>query len=347
MKASYFYEPGKMQLEEVEIPKISDNELLIKVKATSICGTDMRIFKNGHFKIKPGEKRVLGHEIAGEIVKIGSTVKGFKEGMRVSVTTNIGCGVCEFCRDGYNNMCPDYEALGISIDGGFQEYMRVPQIAIKGGNIFELPDNISYEEAAIIEPMSCCYNALRSVGTTHEDVVLIIGAGPIGALHVMLNKIVGAKKIIVADIREDRLEKVIEFGADVTINSSKQDLREALMIETNGKGADVIITAVSIPDIQAQAVQLLNTHGRVNFFAGLGKQTLVPIDTNRVHYKGLKLVGTTGSTNSDYFKCLTLVKEGRVDIKKLISAKYSLTDIEEAFKFVASGKGLKTLIVND
>ena len=346
MKACYFYEPGKMKLEEVEIPKINDDELLLKVRATAICGTDMRILKNGHFKIKTNVKRVLGHEIVGDIVQVGSTVKGFTEGMRVSVTPNIGCGVCGFCRDGYNNMCADYEAFGVSIDGGFEEYMRIPQIAIKGGNIFILPDNVSYEEAVLAEPMSCCYNALLSLGTTHEDVVLIIGAGPIGALHVMLNKIAGAKKIIVADIREDRLERMVGFGADVTINSAKIDLRESLMEETDGKGADVIITAVSVPSIQAEAVQLLNTHGRVNFFAGLGKDVVVPIDTNRVHYKGLKLVGTTGSTNSNYFKCLTLIKEGNVDVKKLISATYKLSEIDEAFKYAISAEGMKTLIVN-
>lgn len=346
MKAAYYYEPGVIKVEEVDVPRIDDSEMLLRVRANSICGTDLRISKHGHFKIPGGQRRVLGHEIAGEIVEVGKLIEGFKVGMRVTATPNIGCGLCEFCRDGYNNMCPNYEALGISLDGGFEEYMRVPHIAIKGGNIFPIPDQVSYEEAALTEPMSCCYNALRSVNTTPADVVLIIGAGPIGALHTILNRIAGAKKIMAADIRQDRLEKIKDFGADVIINTSVTNLKDAVMAETNGRGADVIITAVSVADVQAQAIELLATHGRVNFFAGLGKGALVPIDTNRVHYRGLKLVGTTGSTNSDYARCLQLVAEGRANLQRLVTQTFSLDEINRAFEYAAAGEGLKAVIVN-
>jgi threonine dehydrogenase-like Zn-dependent dehydrogenase len=265
---------------------------------------------------------VLGHEIAGEIVDVGRLIEGYRVGMRVTATPNIGCGLCEFCRDGFNNMCPNYEAFGISIDGGFEEYMRVPHIAIRGGNIFPIPDEVDYRAAALIEPFSCVYNALRSVRTTHNDTVLVIGAGPIGAMHVLLNRIAGAKKILLADIRQGRLDQAKPFGADV------------------------VITAVSVPDIQAQAIELLATHGRVNFFGGLGKNTLVPIDTNRVHYKGLTLVGTTGSTNSDYYKCLTLVAEGRADLARLVTKTFSLGEIQDAFAYAASGEGLKAMVLS-
>jgi threonine dehydrogenase-like Zn-dependent dehydrogenase len=347
MKAAYYYGPNDIRVEEVEKPRINQNEMLLRVRSTSICGTDLRIFRNGHFKIPPGQRRVLGHEIAGEIVEIGSHVEGFHTGMRVTTTPNIGCGVCEYCRDGYNNMCPNYEAFGISIDGGFEEYMRIPSIAIKGGNVFSIPDHVSFEEASLTEPMSCCFNALRSVNTTPADVVLIIGAGPIGALHTILNRIAGAKKIIAADLRQDRLEMIKEFGVDVSINTSVSNLKDAVMTETNGKGADVIITAVSVAEVQAQAIDLLATHGRVNFFAGLAKGVLVPIDTNRVHYKGLKLVGTTGSTNSDYAKCLSLVADGRAEVKKLVTKTFSLDEINQGFEYAGKGIGLKAVIVQN
>jgi len=347
MKAAYHYGPGQLKLESVPVPDIQENELLLRVRVASICGTDLRIHKHGHFKIPQGTRRVLGHEIAGDIVQAGRLTSGYREGMRFTATPNIGCGVCEFCRDGYNNMCPNYEAFGISLDGGFQEYLRVPYIAIKGGNLFPIPEGVSYQEAALTEPLSCCYNALRSVATTHQDVVLVIGAGPIGAMHVMLNRIAGAKKILAADIRPDRLERIAGYGADVTIDSGSVDLREAVMRETGGRGADVVITAVSVPEIQTQAVQLLATHGRVNFFGGLGGNVTAVIDTNRVHYRGLRLVGTTGSTNSDYFKCQTLVAEKRVDLNRLASDSFGLEDINQAFEFAASGQGLKTMIVND
>lgn len=347
MKAAYFYEPGLIRVEEVDIPKIKDNEMLMHVKSASICGTDMRILKNGHFKIPAGTRRVLCHEIAGEIVEVGKLVEGYHEGLRCTTTPNIGCGFCEYCRNGYNNMCPDYEAFGISIDGGFQEYMLIPNIAIKGGNIFPIPDNIGLEEAPLIEPLSCCENALRSVKTTHEDTLLVIGAGPIGVLHVLLNRIAGSKKIIVADIRQERLDSICKFGADAVINTSKEDLKDNVMKNTNNKGADVIIIAASSPELQSQSVELLANNGRVNFFGGLGKDQQVLINTNMVHYKGLQLTGSTGSTNSDYYKALTLVAEERVDLKKLISKRFNIAQINQAFEYAASGEGLKTMIIND
>jgi len=199
----------------------------------------------------------------------------------------------------------------------------------------------------LIEPLSCVYNCLRSVKTSHLDVVLVIGAGPVGAMHVMLNKLAGAKKVIAADIREDRLQAICKYGADVTLDTSKVDLKEGVLAETNGRGADVVITALSIPEIQTLSVELLATHGRVNFFGGLGKSMLVPVDTNRVHYRGLQLLGTTGSTHSDYFKSLTLVSEGRAKLGGLISARYRLSDILAAFEYAATGNGMKTTIVFD
>jgi L-iditol 2-dehydrogenase len=347
LQAAYFYEPGDIRVEDVEKPSIGENEILIRLRATSVCGTDLRIFKHGHFKIPSGSRRVLGHEIAGDVVEVGSLVEGYRVGMRVTAPPNIGCGVCEFCRDGYNNMCPNYEAFGISIDGGFQQYMRVPHIALTGGNIFPIPDHLDYQEAALAEPLSCCYNALRSVKTTHEDVVLIVGAGPIGIMHVMLNRIAGAKKVIVADVRENRLNVAEDFGATETINSKETDLKESVMKATNGRGADVIITAASVPELQTQAIDMLATHGRVNFFGGLGKGVMVPIDTNRVHYKGLVLTGSTGSTHSDYFKSLMLIAEGRAEVGKVISHRFSLADTNAAFEHALSGEGLKTMIVHE
>jgi threonine dehydrogenase-like Zn-dependent dehydrogenase len=347
VKAAYYSAPGSLSLADVARPTIRQNEFLIRPRATSICGTDLRILKNGHFKIPEGTRRVLGHEIAGEIVEVGQLVENFEVGMRVSIPPNIGCGTCEFCRTGYNNMCPYYEAFGISIDGGFEEYMRVPHKAIAGGNIFEIPDGTSYAAASLAEPLSCCYNALRSVGTTDEDVVVIIGAGPMGAMHVMLHRIAGAKRIIVANRSEDRLDAIERFGVDATINTSKRDLVDAVFNETEGRGADVVLTSASSAELQSQAVQLLATHGRVNFFAGLGGNRHVSIDTNRVHYRGLVLTGTTGSTNADYYKSLMLIAEGRAEVEELVTETFPLTDINAAFEHALSSRGMKTMIVNE
>jgi len=344
MKAAFYCGPGVLKVEEVETPRIAEDELLLRVKAAAICGTDLRIFQHGHFKIPAGQRRVLGHEIAGEIVEVGKLTQGFRVGMRVTATPNIGCGMCEYCRDGFNNMCQSYDAFGISIDGAFEQFMKVPSIAIRGRNLFPIPDATSDEEAALTEPLSCCHNALRSVGTSHADTVLVIGAGPIGCMHVTLNRIAGAKRIIAADIRRDRLGKIAAFGADLTVDTSETDLVQAVMDDTRGRGVDVVIVTVAVAEVLTQSVQALATHGRVNFFAGFGKNAMVPIDVNRLHYRGLRVVGTTGSTNFDYFKCMTMVAEKRVDLRPLVSRTFALADIGAAFEYAASGRGLKTMI---
>ena len=181
----------------------------------------------------------------------------------------------------------------------------------------------------------------------YEDTVLIVGAGPIGAFNVMLAKLAGAKKIIVANRSQPRLDRMKEFGADVMINVSEQELIAAVMAETDGQGVDVAVTAVSSAEVQSTAVQLLATHGRLNFFAGLGVAANVGIDTNRVHYKGLTLTGTTGSSNADYAKALQLVGDGRVDLSGLLTETFSIEDIAGAFEYAASGAGMKAVVSFD
>lgn len=226
MRAAYYYGERDIRVEECDIPSISEEEILIKVRASAICGTDLRIYKGGHFKIPEGTKRVLGHEIAGEVAKAGRNVKGYREGMRVAIVPNVGCGHCYMCLKGFNQLCPDYDAFGISYDGGFQEYMRVPKEAVERGNVVEIPENLSYEEAAMVEPFSCTYNSYKRLRTEPGDVVVIVGAGPIGACHVMIQKMAGAGKIIVADVSDDRLEEIKQFGADIIVNSANVDLKE-------------------------------------------------------------------------------------------------------------------------
>lgn len=348
MKAAYFLGPGKLSVEEVAVPHIGEGELLMKMGATSICGTDLRIFRNGHFKIPQGQKRVLGHELTGQIVEAGSAVKGFRKGMRIAMAPNIGCGHCDQCVQGMINMCPDYGAFGITIDGGFEEYVLIPKSAVSHGNVIEIPDGVSYEEAALAEPLSCVYNSYRRLNTRPGDTVLVIGAGPIGALHTALHRLAGGIKLMVADLSETRLEAVRAFGADILINSAKQDLSEAVKEHTGGKGADVVIVAASVASLQQQALELAGRNGRICFFGGLpsGKDN-VELHTNLIHYKQLSLFGTTGSTYIDHRTCMNLIASGRVAVKKLISKRFSVDRTPEAFEYAASGAGMKTFIVGD
>ena len=347
MKAAVLQAPGVLAVTEKPIPQTSEDEMLVRVRAASICGTDLRVFRHGHFKLPPGRERVLGHEIAGEVAQIGSRVQGFAIGDRVSFTPNVGCGRCRMCLRGLNNMCPDYEAFGITIDGGFQEYMRVPSSAIEHGNVFHFTSSLSFREAALVEPFSCCLRGQQAINVSYNDTVLVIGAGPIGVFNVMLAKIAGARKIIVANRSAPRLGRMSEYGADVLINTSEDDLAEAVLTHTDGLGPDVIVTCASDPGIQTAAVGLLAPHGRLNFFAGLGNARGVEIDTNRVHYKGLSLTGTTGSSNSDYRQALDLVQLGRIDLSSMVTSSFALADINEAFAYSASGAGMKAVVEFD
>jgi len=348
MKAIYYNNPLDLNLMDTDIHPVSRGEMLLKVKAAAVCGTDLRILKSGHFKIPPGTKRVLGHEIAGEIVEVGSDVRGYKNGMRVSIIPNIGCGQCAMCVKGQNQLCPVYEAFGISLDGGFQEYMLITENAINRGNVVQIPDQVSYEEAALIEPLSCVYSTYNVLRTKPGDTVLIVGAGPIGACHVMMSKLAGAGKIIVADISDARLKEVREFGADVLIDSSREELGAALMKETDGFGADVIITANSAPEIQTQSLELAAPLGRISFFGGMSKNNeMVTLNTNLIHYKNLQVFATTGSSISDYHHALQIVASGRIPLIKTVTKRFDLINAQKAFEYSSSGVGMKALIISE
>jgi threonine dehydrogenase-like Zn-dependent dehydrogenase len=345
IKAVYYYGPGDLRLEDIEKPKITKGEILVKVNVCAVCGTDLRINKFGHFKIPQGAKRVLGHEISGVIAEVGEGIEGYSAGDRVAIPPNVGCGNCKMCVSGFNQMCPDYEAFGISWDGGFQEFVRIPASAVVRGNVVKIPDNLSYVEAAICEPFSCTFNSWRMLKTSPGDTVLIIGAGPIGACHVMINRFAGAAKIIVADVSDVRLEEIARLGADMTINSAKDGLIEPIRKATNGRGCDVIITACSVPEVQAQALELAAVHGRINFFGGMpsGKEN-VTLNTNLIHYKELVVLGTTGSSLSDFHKAIEIAASGKLKLGSLATGKFTIERTKEAFEYAASGSGMKAVV---
>jgi threonine dehydrogenase-like Zn-dependent dehydrogenase len=296
--------------------------------------------------MKEEEHRILGHEVVGEVVKKGKNISRFNLGDRVAVAPNVGCGHCYLCAAGYNNLCNDYEAFGINLDGGFAEYMKITDKAIIGGNLIIIPENLSFLEASINEPFSCVYNAYESLKTSPIDNVLIAGAGAIGLLHLILSKIAGARKLMVSDISDDRLKLAKKYGADITLNPSKVNLKEEVFNHTVGKGADVIITACSVPSVQEEALDLTAKLGRINFFGGLpeGKDSIM-FKSNIVHYRQLRITGTTGSTISQFIKSMEILSKKEFDIRGLITHTFGLKEIEDAFEKVISGKGLKISIV--
>ena len=343
MKAAMFYGKDDMRIQEIPIPQINDREVLLKVKSAAICGTDIRMFKNGANGVDADHPLVLGHEVSGVIAKVGDKVHAYKEGMRVAVAPNMGCGFCDFCVSGNTHLCNEYKALGINLDGGFAEYVRIPETAIQQGNITVLTDNVSFDEAAINEPLSCVYNGFMHYDVNPGDTVLIIGGGPIGIMHAKLAKMAGAARVMIYDLSLERLEACKKVDESFIIISEK--LKENVFGITHGYGLDVCVTACPAPQAQSEALELMATEGRVCFFGGLPKdREIVPINTNLIHYKQLKLTGSARASLSQYRKTLDFISSGILSVKELVSGRFSLDEIAEALELAANAKGIKSII---
>lgn len=342
MLAAKMYGIDDIRLEEVPVPAPNDGEILLKVKSAAICGTDVRMIKNGANGIDENHPRVLGHEIAGIIEKLGGGVKGYQIGQHVAVAPNMGCGICDSCVEGKGHLCPDYRALGINLDGGFAEYCIIPAEAVRGGNVCVLDDGVSFDEGAVNEPLSCVCNGFEHAGIKPGDRVLVIGAGPIGIMHCALSSMAGAV-VYLNDLSLDRLNEAKKIYPNINIISG--DLREKFMKATDNYGADAIITACPVSSVQALAVELAALEGHVVFFGGIpAKAEPVGINTNLVHYKQLTLSGTTRASVTQYRRTLRYISSGILNVKPLVTAHFELCDIHKAIDLAAKAQGLKNII---
>lgn len=347
MKAALLVGKEDIQLTDIGVPPVNDNEILLKVKSAAICGTDIRMFRNGYAGVDADHPLVLGHEIAGVIEKVGANVERYQKGMRVAVAPNMGCGLCDWCVSGNTHLCSQYRALGINLNGGFEEYVRIPEAAVRQGNVIELGENVSFDEAAINEPLSCVYNAFSQYHVHPGDSVLVIGAGPIGLLHAKLAKMAGAARVMINDISAERLATLKAVDGFFTAVESGR-LKDTVTELTRGRGLDVCVTACPAPSAQATALELMAIGGRVNFFGGLPKdREIVPINTNLIHYKQLVITGSTRASLSSYRKTLSFIGSGILSVKELITGRFELGQIGEAIAGAADAKGLKSVIVFD
>ena len=266
MLAARMYGINDVRVEDVPIPKPSAGELLVKVKSAAICGTDVRMIKNGAKGIDENHPLVLGHEFSGIIEELGEGVTGYKVGQRVAIAPNMGCGICDTCVAGNGHLCPDYRAFGISLDGGFAEYCLITSDAVRSGNVCVLDDAVSFDSGAINEPLSCVCNGFEHADIHPGDKVLVVGAGPIGIMHCALALMAGAV-VYLNDLSAERLSDAKKLYPK--INTIEGDLKTELLKETNGYGADAIITACPVPQVQSLAVELAALGGRVIMFGGI------------------------------------------------------------------------------
>ena len=344
MKAAILYAPNDMQLALLDDPVLQPGDLILRVRAATICGTDIRVYR-GRKTAGIRYPSVIGHEFSGEIVATGGS-QGHVPGMRVGVCPAIPCGRCAQCLRGMENLCPDLQAIGYEIDGAFAEYIRIPARAVELGNVHVLSDTVTDSDAALIEPLACVLNGQNKVGLQQGDTVVILGAGPIGALHVKLARLRGASRVIVSEPNAARRAAALVAGADVVIDPTAGDLRAAVRSETRGQGADVVICAIGIPALAAQAVGLAARGGRVSLFAGFTKGEMGTLDINAIHYDELRVTGSFGLSRRDYEDALNMVTDGRIDLRDMVTHRYGLHEVAAAFAMAESGAAMKVAITD-
>ncbi len=347
MLAAVYHGPNDLRVEEVPVPEIGPDELLLRVLRANICGTDLRILHGGHRKYSPGTTRIPGHEVVGEIADVGAALAdAYPVGRRLFVAPNMGRGDSRETISGNNNLDPAYEAFGITLDGAFAEYMRVPAAAIRQGNLMRVADGVDPAVAALVEPLACVWRGQNKIGVGAGDVALVMGAGPIGVLHVMLARLRGATRIIVSEPAAGRREQALALGADVVVDPLNEDLAAVVAAGSGGRGADVIITAAPVKGLQEQALDLAAMGGRINYFGGLAKDDpTIRFNSNTVHYKELIVTGTTACSTYDCLRAAEIVNSGRLDLSPLITAAYPLSEAVAAFAAAADGKNLRVTLI--
>ena len=344
MKVFRFYAPGDVRIEESPEPQVAAGEVKLRVRACSMCGTDVKIATAGHQRMQP--PRVMGHEIAGEIVEVGEGVTGWAAGDRVQVIAAIPCGKCEFCTAGLMTICPNQLSMGYDFDGGFAPFMIVPPNVLAVDGLNRIPDGVSFAEASVSEPFACAINAQELADTHEGDVVVVVGSGPIGCLHVRLARARGAAKVFLVELSRERLDLAAEIvKPDAAICSAEVDPVQAVLDLTDGKGASLVITAAASGAAQEQGLRMLAPRGRISLFGGLPKdKPTITLDSNLVHYRELTIWGANGSSPAHNKQALAHIADGSVPVADLITHRLPLDQIRDGLDVVRNGTGIKVTI---
>lgn len=343
LKAAIYYGPKQLEIKDVDVPKVGEGEILVKVRAVGLCPTDVRIYFFGSSSVKP--PIILGHEFAGEVVEIGGRVSGLEIGDKVNVPADAFCGKCKMCRIGRENLCEDPLSFGYNIDGAYAEYVKIPKRFLSRGVIFHLPDNISFEEATFVEPVACSINGVRKAGIEAGKSVVIIGDGPMGLTQVQLSRLFGADSIILIGLHDWKLQLAKKLGADYTINALHSDPVEEVLNLTDGRGADSVVVTIGVPEVIEQGLKMAGKNGFVNIFGGSRKGSTITIDPNILHYYEICFTGSSGYTFNDYEFAYKLVVKRKINVKKLISHKFKLSELFDAInQFQNKEKSLKIII---
>lgn len=337
MRAAVYYSNSDVRIEEVPKPEIGSDEILVKVIASGICGSDVMEW----YRIKTAP-RVLGHEITGEVAEVGSDVKAYKSGDRVFVSHHVPCNTCRYCKSGHHTACETLHTTNF-YPGGFSEYIRVPEINVRHG-VFLLPESMSFEEGTFIEPLGCVFRGQRLAGIKKGQSVLVLGSGISGLLHVKLARASGAKRIIAADINEYRLKKALEFGADNVINT-KDDVVKKLLELNDSMLCDLVIVCTGVLSVAEQALKCADRGGTVLFFAVPKPGIDLKVPINDFWRNEITIKTSYAASPFDLENALRLISEGKVNVSDMITHRLKLSETGVGFKLVSDAlESIKVIV---
>ena len=340
MKAAFVKKDSIITVDDVEKPSLGPGDILVKMESCGICGSDVeKVF--GKYS-QPSRK--LGHEPAGIISEVGSKVKDFKKDDRVFTHHHVPCYSCHFCNHGNETMCPKYYETNLSPCGLAEEYL-VPEWNVFHGGVLKISDSMSFDEAAMIEPLACCIRSWHKFPHKKGDSVAIFGVGPTGMMHVMLAKDKGFEKIFCLDVNDFRLEFAKKFQITQSINSNDSSRKEKILHETENRGVDVAIVATGNLKALDDAIELVRKGGVVMMFGVPSKGDTMNIDMSKIYSKEITLTTSYAASDYDTKEALELIKSSRADVKSLITHKYSILETQKAFDHAHDGSDAMKIII--
>jgi len=341
MRAVVKTRPGVgFEVKDVEMPKKGPNDVLVRVRATGICGTDIHLYKGQAVGALPELPIPFtpGHEFSGDVVEVGEKVDGIEVGDRVSAEVVVSCGRCYYCKTGRAILCENIREIGIDIDGSYAEYVSVPS-----QNIHNIPSNLSYEQGALIDCLSSALRPFERINIGIMDTVAILGTGPIGLLQIQIARALGFGKIIAADVNPRRLKLAEELGAAVTINAREKNVVKEVLDVTDGLGSDVVIESAGSPVTTAQSLHICRKDGQVALMGITTEKSL--IDSLLIVSKALNMFGIWDYTWLTFERSIALISSGKVDVNAIVSHKLPLEDVVKAFDLIQKGEAVKVILI--
>lgn len=340
MRATIFEAPGQVSVVDKPVPQPGPGELRVRMAAASLCASDVRVYR-GEKYAKPGV--TPGHEIAGVVDAVGEGVTGINEGDRVVICPMVTCGKCRYCIVGRQNRCIERKTMGYDLDGGFAEMLLVPAQIVRIGHVMKVPDNLPLDIAALTEPAACTLSSLDLMGIVAGSSLAIMGAGPMGLLHVIMGRAAGAGPIIVSEPFAERREIAKRWGADVVIDPTTEDAVAITKEATGGLGADGVALTIGSHDAVVPAIKLVRNQGTINMFAGFPPNQTVPFDPNIIHYGEINLTGSQNATTDQYRRTINMLAYVP-HIDEVVTNRYDIEHGPEAYSSRLSMSGLKSLV---